>query len=350
MRHRFLGTLLLVPLSACASTGSPGFAADPGGNTEPAHVGASAPAVSRATVGTAVRDFTAVAEQYRVTALSRRTLNHRTLWSTLTPIVEASPDMHAVEIGRSVQGRQLYAIDYGAGPVRVVLWSQMHGNEPTATLALVDMLRFFVENEDAPLVRRLRDRLTMVFVPMLNPDGAERNIRENATGIDLNRDARRQATPEARALAALHARFSPHFGFNLHDQSPRYFPDGRAVALSLLAPPHDRQRSDRDTFARAQQLAALMRMAADSLVDGRVTRYDDTWNSQAFGDAMQSWGTATVLVETGHWENDPDKESLRRANFALLLLALDAIATGSYSNADVREYETLPDNPPPGQR
>jgi hypothetical protein len=284
------------------------------------------------------------AGRHRVEELTRRSLTHRSLWERLGPVVDSAAGTRRMEIGRSVEGRTLYAVDFGHGPVRVVLWSQMHGDEPTATLALADLIRYVVENADDPLVARLHERLTVVAIPMLNPDGAQRGRRENARGIDVNRDARRQVTPEARALAGVHARVSPHFGFNLHDQAPRVGEDGRAVAISLLAPPHEPNRSDMPTRTRAKQLAAVMRVAADPLVDGRVTRYDDAYNGQAFGDAMQSWGTSTVLVETGSWEGDADKEYLRQVNFVLLLVALDAIATGSFEHADVREYDSLPGN------
>jgi len=284
------------------------------------------------------------AERHRVEELDRRSLTHRSLWEHLGPVVDSAAGTTRMEIGRSVEGRTLYAVDFGHGPVRVVLWSQMHGDEPTATLALADLIRYVVENADDPLVARLHERLTVVAIPMLNPDGAQRGRRENARGIDVNRDARRQVTPEARALAGVHARLSPHFGFNLHDQAPRVGEDGRSVAISLLAPPHEPNRSDMPTRTRAKLLAAVMRVAADSLVDGRVTRYDDAFNGQAFGDAMQSWGTSTVLVETGSWEGDADKEYLRQVNFVLLLVALDAIATGSFEHADVHEYDSLPGN------
>ena len=279
-----------------------------------------------------------------VVGLSRRSLTHRSLWDHLEPILERETGPHRREIGESVEGRPLYAVDFGGGPIRVMLWSQMHGDEPTATLALADLLGYMVENADDPVVRRINERLTVAAILMLNPDGAERRRRENAQGIDLNRDARRQASPEARALAEAHAQFSPHFGFNLHDQSLRTAEDGRAVAISLLAPPHDEQASDLPTRTRAKRLAAVIRMAADSLVDGRVTRYEEPYNSQAFGDAMQNWGTSTVLIETGAWEDDSDKEYLRQVNFALLLIALDAIATGSFEYVDLGIYDTLPSN------
>jgi hypothetical protein len=296
------------------------------------------------------RGLAGIATAHEVAGLTAHTLNHRTLWSSLEDMIDGVGGVHRHEIGRSVEGRALYAVEFGRGPVRVLLWSQMHGDEPTATLALVDILRFVTSMPDDPLVTRLRDRLTVVMVPMLNPDGAQRGRRENAGGIDLNRDARRQATPEARALAAVHARLGPHFGFNLHDQSRRIADDGRVVAISLLAPPYAAKPSDLPTLQRAKQLVAVMRMAADSLVDGRVTRYEESYNAQAFGDAMQSWGTSTVLLETGDWEDDADKAYLRHVNFALLLTALDAIATRSFERAPLHQYETLPGTRPVNHR
>jgi hypothetical protein len=296
------------------------------------------------------RHLVAQAASHTVTALDRRTLDHRNLWANLETVIEGGSDMHRSRIGESVEGRPLYAIEFGSGPIRVLLWSQMHGDEPTATLALVDLLRFVVDNADDPLVTRIRQQIKVVVVPMLNPDGAQRGRRENAAGIDINRDARRQASPEARALAALHARLSPHFGFNLHDQRPRLAEDGRTVAISLLAPAAATIPGDMPIRTRAKQLAVIMRMAADSLVDGRVTRYDEAHNVHAFGDAMQSWGTSTVLIETGEWENDRDKSYLRQVNFALLLTALDAIATRSFEHARIQDYESLPGTRPVNNR
>jgi hypothetical protein len=290
------------------------------------------------------RELLLEAERYRVAELSRRSLTHRRLWNTLGPLVDSAAGMYREEIGRSVEKRPLYAIHVGRGPMRVLLWSQMHGDEPTATLALADLVNYVARNANDPLVRRITERLTVSAIPMLNPDGAERSRRENATGIDLNRDARKQASPEARALATLHARLSPRFGFNLHDQGRRLM-NGRPVAFSVLAPPRDPERFDEATRTRAKHLAAVMRIAADSLVDGRITRFDDAYNPHAFGDAMQSWGTSTVLLESGVWEDGADNGYLRQVNFALLLTALDAIATGAYMRAGLHEYESLPANP-----
>ena len=89
-------------------------------------------------------------------------------------------------------------------------------------MALADIFAFLARHPEHTLVRALSRRLSLHFVPMLNPDGAARFQRHNAAGIDVNRVARRLATPEGRALKAVHDRMRPEFGFNLHDQSPRF--------------------------------------------------------------------------------------------------------------------------------
>jgi hypothetical protein len=189
----------------------------------------------------------------------------------------------------------------------------------------------------------LAERLTITFVPMLNPDGAELFQRENAAGIDVNRDGRRLATPEAQALKSLRDSLSPQFGFNLHDQSVRMRvgPAGRQAAIALLAPAYDEARSYNNVRSRARLVAAVMARALEQDIPGRVARYDDAFNPRAFGDLMQQWGTSTVLIESGGLPDDPEKQRLRALNVGAILAALDAIATGQFALASANWYEGL---------
>ena len=107
----------------------------------------------------------------------------------------------------------------GTGPFRVLLWSQMHGDEPTATAALFDVFEYFQRHRERSGVQRILSSLTLYVVPMLNPDGAERFQRRNAQGIDINRDALSLQTPEGQLLKSVRDRFNPRIGFNLHNQS-----------------------------------------------------------------------------------------------------------------------------------
>jgi hypothetical protein len=213
-------------------------------------------------------------------------------------------------------------------------------------MALADIFRFLAEAAQDPLRERLRTRMTLVFVPMLNPDGAEMFQRENAAGVDINRDARQLATPEGRALNALRESLHPDFGFNLHDQNARTRAgrSGPQAAVALLAPAYNAEGEYNDVRSRARLVAAVMARALASEIAGRVSKYDETFSARAFGDAMQKAGTSTVLIESGALPNDPQKQRLRSLNAAVILTALDAIATGSYQDANPQDYDALPGN------
>jgi len=294
----------------------------------------------------ATAERVALHDRHRSPALTRRKFTHREYWSVLGPIVDGAAGLKREEIGRSAEGRPLWLVRYGRGPTTVLLWSQMHGDESTATMALLDLFKFLAEAPDDPRARLLAERLTVLAIPMLNPDAAGRFQRRNSQGIDVNRDARSLVTPEARALKSVRDRYRPDFGFNLHDQNvrTRVGSSERLAAIALLAPPPDATGREPDGLVRAMRVAATIREAVEPLVAGHISRYDDTFNPRAFGDLMQAWGTSTVLVESGGWRGDPEKQYLRMVNFVGLLAALEAIATGGYAEADLALYRTLPPN------
>lgn len=292
-----------------------------------------------------LRDGLRIAAQYRVEAIDHRRFTSTDLWNAIGPYL-AAPGVRTEDLARSVGGRPIRAVTVGTGPTSVLLWSQMHGDESTATMALADIIRFFAEGSADPLQQRLTEHLTITMVPMLNPDGAQRFARENALGIDLNRDARRLVTPEARALKGLRDRLQADFGFNLHDQGVRRTagPTGLQVAIALLAPAADEEKSYGPTRQRARLVAATMANVLNQQIPGRLAKWDDSFEPRAFGDLMQQWGTSTVLIESGGLPDDPEKQNLRTLNVVALLTAFDAIASGRYETANPDVYEQLPFN------
>lgn len=338
MRYRHAGLGLLLLSLGCASGTNAGGAGD---QPVPAGPAVQAPCCSRAILDRGL----AIARAYRVSALADRRANHARFWEAVRPSLGRG-GLRSTVIGRSLQGRELRAITFGSGPVRVLLWSQMHGNESTATMALADISRFLAEAGDDSLATRLAQRLTIVFVPMLNPDGTELFQRENAAGIDINRDARQLATPEGQALKALRDSLMPAFGFNLHDQNARTRAgdQGPQAAIALLAPAFDDSRGWNPVRTRARHLAAVVAALLEQEIPGRVARYDDSFTPRAFGDLMQQWGTSTILIESGALPDDPQKQRLRALNVAAILGALNAIATGSLEDASTRPYDALPLN------
>jgi hypothetical protein len=274
-------------------------------------------------------------------------MRHADVEARLKAVQAASPRLFTLEeIGRSVEGRSLNHVRFGRGPFHVLLWSQMHGDEPSATAALLDVFDYVRRHEDAPEVRTLLDALTVHVVPMLNPDGAERFQRRNAQGIDINRDALLQQSPEGRALTALRDRLAPRLGFNLHNQNWRTSVGKtlKPATISLLAVAYDEARSDNEGRVLAKRTCAVIRDALEPFAPGQVGRYDDEFEVRAFGDNFTKWGTSIVLIETGPYQADPPDPSLVRLNFVAIVTALEALASGSVSAADPARYESLPIN------
>jgi hypothetical protein len=249
------------------------------------------------------------------------------------------------EVGRSVAGREIYQMEFGRGPLKVFMWSQMHGDEPTATSALVDLFAYLQRHRAEGWAKLVEDRITLRAVPMLNPDGAELFQRRNLQGIDINRDARALSTPEGRLLKSLRDEWRPDVGFNLHNQNPRTAVGGtlRQATVSLLAVASDEARTDTPGRVRNKKLCGVMVAALAPFIEGHVGRYDDAFNPRAFGDLISQWGTPVILVETGALKGMTGHD-LAGLNFVALAAALRALADGSVEAASPAAYEALSEN------
>ncbi|HSW54951.1 MAG TPA: M14 family zinc carboxypeptidase, partial [Ignavibacteriaceae bacterium] len=139
-------------------------------------------------------------ENFKEKSLTNRRFKH----SDIVPLIERLKNnkiFKVDKVGKSVEDRDIYLISLGSGKTKVFLWSQMHGDEPTATAALFDMFNFFSDDSAFPELKKfILSNLSIYIIPMVNPDGAEEFQRRNIVEIDLNRDVLRQQTPEAKIL------------------------------------------------------------------------------------------------------------------------------------------------------
>ncbi|HTP21512.1 MAG TPA: DUF2817 domain-containing protein [Solirubrobacteraceae bacterium] len=121
-----------------------------------------------------------------------------------------------VVIGHSVRGRRIVAIVRGPDDARrkILVVGCIHGNE-CAGLRIVSAL------ERAPVVKGVE----LWLVPKMNPDGTAADTRQNADGVDLNRNfpyqwhpisdpiyysgRRPESEPETRAAVNLIRRVKP---------------------------------------------------------------------------------------------------------------------------------------------
>lgn len=293
------------------------------------------------------RQLAALYERYRVDQLNPSNCVHEVLLRELEDRVRGSDGLLTMsELGLSLGGRSINLVRWGRGPRRVLLWSQMHGDESTATLALCDLFSFLADpSKERPWVAEMMRQITIAAIPMVNPDGAQVVARHNAMHIDVNRDARALVSPESRILRETHRAFKPAFGFNLHDQALSSVGSSKNVtALALLAPALDAGRSRPLSRVKAMRVCALLVRAIRQFADGHLATYDDSYESRAFGDRMQSWGTSTILIESGHWPGDPMKTFIRKLNFIALLVALRSIGDGSYQDVELEYYSGLEPN------
>jgi hypothetical protein len=248
------------------------------------------------------------------------------------------------EVGRSVEGREIHLLTLGRGPRRILLWSQMHGDEPSATPALLDVAETLLSGD--PQWETVLENLTLLVVPMLNPDGAERYGRRNAQAIDVNRDALHLSTPEGRLLKALRDRFTPELGFNLHDQNRRTAvgDTGVLATIALLAVAGDAKGTLTPGRARAKRVAAAVARTLAPFVPGGIARYDEDWNPRAFGDNITAWGTPVVLIESGGVPAGLALTDLTRLNYVALLAVLRGLATDDLATENPVVYEQLKRN------
>lgn len=285
-------------------------------------------------------------DTYRISAFLKRAFKPEILQRTIESLAENSYGLLKIRpAGISFEGRNIRLLSIGNGNISVLLWSQMHGDESTATMAICDILNYLIRTKNESFTQCILSSINLLFVPMLNPDGAARFQRRTAQGIDMNRDALALVTPEARILKTLQHELKPQFGFNLHDQELSTVGSLKELsAIGLLSPSFDYEKSENEVRLHSKHLASVFTATMEQFVRGKITKYDDSFEPRAFGDNMQKWGTSTLLVESGHVPNDPEKDFIRKLNFVGILSSLYSIATGEYKNFEIGTYENLPFN------
>lgn len=284
-------------------------------------------------------------EDYKESSIGERRIKH----ADIQPLIQkfkTNPKFEVQKVGQSIQGRDLHLISIGSGDSNIFLWSQMHGNEPTATQAIFDILNFL----DAPAFKaekqEILSNLKLHFLPMLNPDGAEVFTRRNALGIDINRDALRLQSPEGQTLKRLRDSLNADFGFNLHDQSTYYNAERteKPATISYLATAYNYEKDINEVRANAMKVIVYMNKIIQNYAPGQVGRYSDDFEPRAFGDNIAKWGTSLILIESGGYPGDPEKQEIRKLNYVSILSALYTIANESFKSISTEDYEKIPRN------
>jgi hypothetical protein len=155
-------------------------------------------------------------------------------------LASQTPRARVDTIGRSEEGRLLPLLVIGDPPVAspdraagsglpvVFVMANIHAGEVEGKEAVLHLARRLTLGDLQPLVRSA----VWLFAPVFNADGNERvslenrpeqngpiggvGTRENARGLDLNRDFMKLESSEARALVASLTRWNPDVVIDLH--------------------------------------------------------------------------------------------------------------------------------------
>lgn len=279
---------------------------------------------------------------YKETKLFGRYINY----DHITPLIKKwSTHLDIETIGVSENGLPIDLITIGNGPKKLLLWSQMHGNESTTTRAVFDLLHFLSDTTNVAS-QNILNHCTLYIVPMLNPDGAALYTRANFNNIDLNRDAQNVSQAESIIFKKLVEKVAPLVAFNLHGQRTIFSAGetNKSAIVSFLSPSSDALRSITESRKRGMRIISEMNKALQQHIPNCVGRYDDGFNINCTGDTLEHKNITTILFEAGHHPEDYDREITRKWMYLSLVTALDFIASNQTTTENHEAYFDIPEN------
>lgn len=111
-----------------------------------------------------------------------------------------------LKISNNIKGNKL----------NILLFAQQHGNEHSGKEALLKIINDFSENK----LSHFLDRMNLMIIPSLNPDGSDVDKRMNGNNKDLNRDHLFLSQPETVLLHKLFNKYLPEATLDIHEYYP----------------------------------------------------------------------------------------------------------------------------------
>jgi hypothetical protein len=149
--------------------------------------------------------------------------SYRELTDYINKLEKSSRLLKVEKIGQSVKGKNLYALKFSASEfgsdaskIRILIFAQQHGNEQSGKEGALLLSQELLKDEN----RYLFDKIDMVIIPQMNPDGSEANKRLNGNETDLNRNHLILTEPETVALHKLFDRYLFEVTMDVHEYYP----------------------------------------------------------------------------------------------------------------------------------
>ena len=103
-----------------------------------------------------------------------------------------------------------------AAKVNVMVFAQQHGNEQSGKEAALLLTEKIASGE----LDYLFEKINLILVPQMNPDGSEKDSRRNGSGIDLNRNHLLLSEPETIGLHKIFNEYLPEVTLDVHEYNP----------------------------------------------------------------------------------------------------------------------------------
>lgn len=177
--------------------------------------------------------------------------------STFDVLSTQNEAMKRHSLGHDSSGKYpIYGYSFGplTNPKMIAITAGIHGDEPEGYWGLYHMMVLLLTSQD-PAIVELRESVTFLIMPLVSPWGYTEFTRENANGININRnfdvnwmveprfsESSDQSTPFSEAEAAcVKAFFMPHkdniaFHMDLHTVPPQYYEAGMYIGYSYVKP------------------------------------------------------------------------------------------------------------------
>jgi hypothetical protein len=214
------------------------------------------------------------------------------------------PDVHLETFGASEEGRALPLLVIGerdrqrARPPVVLVMANIHAGEVEGKEATLHLARRILDGD----LKSLQGSATWLLAPIYNADGNEKisvdnrteqngpiagvGTRENAKGLDLNRDFMKLESAEARALVTLMTTWDPDVVVDLHTTNGSY----HGYHLTY-APGLNPNTDERITSFTRDRLLSAVRQAMASRHQFRIFDYGNFAHVDALEEELEGFAS-----------------------------------------------------------
>jgi hypothetical protein len=261
-------------------------------------------------------------------------------------------------IGKTHEGRDIWAATVGSGPTKVLYITQQHGNEPLGTEAALQLLQR-IGTSQAKWADDVLDDVTLRVVVRANPDGAERFQRQNVdpdcsgafcragVGFDINRyhdpamAPEANPVPESAAIQRMVRSWRPDITVDYHHQGSYRQPDGSMAKASILWPTNSGVTPQ--VLTASKRVASVVYTSLEDYGFADVSRYPGESLAGIARNSFGLQGSASLLIELRGDIGQKSGGYLIRTAYASMAALLEAAADGSLATADPAVADAIPD-------